>query len=119
MSIIEVSTKSEIETKKKTSLDTQEQFDTMLKDAVNSRLIGYYESGKKVTDQVRNSVTKKCEAMLNSEYRVKYSRTSNISRAEQATQKLWGELKNRVENVTFVGNDGKTYIGSCMIKEVK
>ena len=44
------------------------------------------------------------------------SRVSNISKASQDMQTRWADLKALVEATKFVGNDGKAYIGSCMIK---
>ena len=104
--------------KKKTSI-TEDQYKDMLENNLGSRLYAYQNSGKKITSQVETSLAKKVKAMIDSEYRVKGSRVSNISLADQETQERWAGIKSDVEATKFTGSDGKNYVGSCMIKEVK
>ena len=115
--IVQTSTKKEANKKTKTNLDSQAQFDALLKDAVGSRLYDYMESGKKITDQVKAQVIRKCTDMLNSEYRIKGSRLGHINHAPENIQKAYNEAKELISNLTWT-TDSVEYTISLLAKKV-
>ena len=109
-------TNSETNTKKKTSLD-QDQFNTMLNDAVGSRLYSLMREGKKVTTQLEASITKKVTDMIESEYRVKGTRSGHINHAPKPIQDIVAKCKEALTNCNWSTN-GVEYTISILAKKV-
>ena len=117
MSIIATSIKSEVPTSKPKTSVTDEQYDSFIRDGVKSRLFDYMEEGKKVTNQVREAVTKKVTALVSSEYRVKGSRSGHINHAPIETQKAYADAKAIIDGLTWTTN-GIEYGVSLLAKKL-
>ena len=117
MSIIATSTKNEVPTSKAKTSVNQEQYDGFITTGVKSRLCDYYESGKKVTGQLKASITKKVTDLVASEYRVKGSRLGHINHAPVEIQATYNQAKELVAGLTWTTND-QEYVISLLAKKV-